>query len=339
MPDITLRTRDGAEHAISCDPGATVLAAAETAGLFLPAVCREGTCGACHAQVKAGDYRMGDIAANLLPPAPGAVLLCRCTPQSDIVVDLPYADGAIPRHAPVARPATIEQLVPAGSGAVSLTLAFTPDPALGSAADFIPGQYMELTLPGTGICRAYSLSNLPNWDGRLEFLIRLQPGGAFSTWLGTRARVGDVIETRGPLGHFVLDEASLRPRVLVGGGCGFAPLLSMLRHLADLGDTQPTTLVFGVNRESELFAADAIDELRDVLPQLRVLYSVWQPEGGWTGFTGTAAEALDHVLGEADTTPDIYVCGPPRLMEAVNAVAAARGVPPERVFAENVQPR
>jgi NAD(P)H-flavin reductase len=251
---------------------------------------------------------------------------------------LPYADEAIPRHAPVTRTATIEEIAPAGGGAVWLSLAFTSDPALGSAVDFIPGQYMELAVPGTDIRRAYSLANLPNWDGRLEFLIRLQPGGAFSTWLA-QAQAGDLLQTRGPLGQFMLDEASLQPRILVAGGCGLAPLLSMLRRLESLGDTQPTTLIVGVNRESEFFADDAIEDCRNALPTLQVEYAVWKPEGTWKGFVGTAAAALDKALGESEDAPDIYACGPPRLMEAVRAAAAARQVPPERIYAENIQLR
>ena len=338
MPNIMLRTRDGAESVLSCGSEVTVLDAAEAAGLYLPAVCRTGTCGACHARVSEGEYKLGEVAPDVMPTQNGGVLLCRCTPLTDIVVDLPYADAAIPRHAPVTRAATIEQIASAGGGAVWLTLTFNPDPTLGSAVDFIPGQYMELRAPGSDIRRAYSLANLPNWDGRLEFLIRLQPGGAFSTWLST-ASPGDVLETRGPLGHFALDEGSIQPRILVAGGCGLAPLLSMLRQLELLADAQPTTLIVGVNREAEFFAGQAIEACRQALPTLRVEYAVWKPEGAWDGFVGTAAAALDKALDESEATPDVYVCGPPKLMEAVRAVATTRRVPPERVFAENIQPR
>jgi ferredoxin-NADP reductase len=125
------------------------------------------------------------------------------------------------------REAVIAAMGPAGTGAVAVTLQLRPDAQAGAGADFVPGQYMELAIPGTTIRRAYSLANLPNWEGRLDFIIRLQPGGAFSTWLGERAAVGDVLNVRGPLGQFVLDESSPRPRCLVGGGCGIAPVLSM----------------------------------------------------------------------------------------------------------------
>ena len=106
-----------------------------------------------------------------------------------------------------------------------------------------------------------------------------------------------------------------------------------------LADLQPTTLIVGVNCESELFADNAIGELRAALPMLRVEVAVWKPEGVWAGFVGTAAEALDKALGEVEAAPDIYACGPPKLMQALRAVANSRRVPPERIFAENIQPR
>lgn len=340
MPDITLRTRDSARFEFSCADTDTVLNAAETAGLYLPAMCHEGTCGACHARVAEGRYTLGPVGAGVLADAAaGGVLLCRCRPEGDLVIDLPYAQADIRRHLVPQRSATITGLTPAGSGAMAMTLALDPDPELGAAADFVPGQYMEVAIPGTTIRRAYSMANLPNWDGRLEFLIRLLPGGAFSTYLAGRARLGDRLQVRGPLGRFMLDETSPRPRCLIGGGCGFAPVLSMLRHLAEFQDMQPTTLIFAVNREDELFAAEAIGALEAALPMLTVVLSVWRPQGAWSGFTGTAADALAATLDAAVAWPDVYVCGPPALVQSVLAVAGARGLPPAQIFTEQVQPR
>lgn len=342
MPEITLLTRDGTRHEFPCPETGTVLDAAEAAGLYLPSMCREGSCGACRASVSDGAYTQateGDAAAN-----PGDVLLCRCHPESDLVVDLPYPDADILRHSLPRRDAVIEALEPAGSGAMALSLSFAPDDALGQMADFIPGQYFEVTIPealtgGAAISRAYSLANLPNWDGRLDFLIRLAPGGAFSTWLGTQAKPGDTLQVRGPLGRFVLDEASIAPRCLVAGGCGLAPILSMLRHLAEFQDMQKTTLIFGANTESELFATEEIEALKAALPMLEVVYAVWHPEGAWSGFTGTAGAALDAHLRAAAEAPDVYVCGPPRLVTSVFEVAATHGVPADRMFTENMQAR
>jgi NAD(P)H-flavin reductase/ferredoxin len=340
MPDITLLTRDGARFEFPCAEADSVLDAAELAGFYLPAMCHEGTCGACHARVSEGPYTLGPVGDDVLADAAeGGVLLCRCRPEADLVIDLPYAQADIHRHRIPLRDATISSLTPAGRGAVALSLTLVPDPATGNAADFVPGQYMEVLIPGTPIGRPYSMANLPNWDGRLDFLIRLQPDGAFSTWLAETARPGDRLQLRGPLGRFLLDETSPRPRCLIGGGCGFAPILSMLRHLAEFQDEQPTTLIFAANREDELFAADMIPELAAALPNLTVVLSVWHPGDDWTGFRGSAADALATTLDRAEEPPDIYVCGPPGLVAAVSTAAAVHGVPADRVFSEQVQPR
>ncbi|MGC9271798.1 2Fe-2S iron-sulfur cluster-binding protein [Acidiphilium sp.] len=340
MPEITLSTRDGARFAFTCATTETLLDAAETAGLYLPAMCHEGTCGACHAHVREGDYTLGTIGEGVLPDRDaGGVLLCRCRPDGDLQLDLPYDQSDIHRHQIPRRTARVEEIAPAGSGAVALKLVLEADDVLGNAADFTPGQYMEVSIPGTTIRRAYSLANLPNWDGQLEFLIRLQPGGAFSSWLAQVAKPGEVLELRGPLGRFILDETSARPRYLIGGGCGFAPVLSMLRHLAAFQNMQPTTLIFGVNREDELFAVEQIEELRSALPMLTVMLCVWHPQPSWQGFVGTAAEALAGLLTQSTTFPDIYVCGPPKLVSTVVDVAHSQGVPANQVFTEQVQPR
>jgi ferredoxin-NADP reductase/ferredoxin len=335
MFEIKLRTRDAVELDVVCAPGATVLEAAEAAGLFLPSMCREGDCGQCNAEVAEGAYSLASGAASATGPAEAP--LCQCRPAGGLKISLPYPEAAIMRHRAPTRLARIERLEPIGEGAVALSLVLEPDPELGQAADFTPGQYMELAAPGAEVRRAYSMANLPNWDGRLEFLIRLAPGGAFSTWLAKDARVGDVLGARGPLGRFVLDESSPRPRVLVGGGCGLAPLLSMLRHLADFGDAQQTHLIFGANTEAELFAPAEVDPLLDLLPQLSATYAVWRPGADWTGFSGNAAEALEACLSSLSDTPDVYVCGPPRLVAAAQASASAFGVPAQRIFSEQVE--
>ncbi len=337
MPDVTLVTRDGVRLQFDCSENENIVDAAAKAGLFLLALCREGSCGLCKARVADGAYEMGSHSSDVLHAiGKNGVLLCRCQPRGDLVVNLPYPQTTIRRREIPSREAAIEALAPAGAGAVTMTLLLKPRPEQGQAANFIPGQYMELAIPGTDIRRAYSMANLPNCEGRLEFLIRLQPGGAFSTYLAERAKIGDTLIASGPQGEFVLDETSPRPRCLIGGGCGFAPVLSMLRHLADFQDTQATHLILGANREDELPLPGEIDALREALPHLGVTLCVWRPEAAWTGFTGTAADAFAAYMDTCAETPDVYVCGPPKLLEAVAAVVHDRGMPPERIIAERI---
>jgi NAD(P)H-flavin reductase/ferredoxin len=333
--DVNVMTTDGARLAFPCVAGQDVLSAAEAAGVFLPAMCHEGSCGLCGALVREGAYEMGPHTPDAMPKDPGGVLLCRCLPQADVTIALPYAQDRIRHEKIPERAAVIESLAPAGAGAMALALRYLPSAEYGTMADFIPGQYMQLE-NAEGVRRAYSLANLPNWEGRLEFIIRLRQGGAFSTWLGTQAELGDVLTVCGPEGRFVMDDSSLRPRVLVGGGCGVAPILALLRQMVQVQDSLPVHLVFGANREEELFAPDMIAALGADLPQLSVDLAVWRPGPDWHGFTGTAAEALDAYLVAHPEEPDIYVCGPPRLLDAVTEVVRTRKIAPERIIAERI---
>ncbi|KAB2853059.1 MAG: 2Fe-2S iron-sulfur cluster binding domain-containing protein, partial [Sphingopyxis terrae] len=288
-------TRDGASIAFEADSSDTLLDAAAKANIFLPAVCREGGCGTCRATRKSGIVALGSYSKSALTDADraaGDILLCRSTAQSDLELTAPFDKAAVGFSPVPERGARVAQITRAGAGAVRVVLQYEDDPAHGRAAEFIPGQFMELTIPGTSITRAYSLANTPNWDGTLEFLIRLHPQGAFSAYLEDRAKVGDSLLVKGPQGSFTADEASQASRWFVAGGTGVAPMLSMLRQMAEFGDPRDCRLFFGVNTTGELFARDAIEELTTALPNLKATICIWKPGPHWSGFAGTPAEAL-----------------------------------------------
>ena len=219
-----------------------------------------------------------------------------------------------------------------------LVLQYEDDPILGRAAEFIPGQFMELSLPGTSIKRAYSLANAPNWDGLIEFLIRLQPNGVFSSYLKERAAVGDALGVKGPQGSFTVDDASHAPRWFVAGGTGVAPMLSILRQMAEFGDARECRLFFGVNRTDEMLALDTIKELEKALPQLQTTLCVWTPTSDWRGFSGTPVDAFVHAMADTSGLPDLYVCGPPALIRAAKSAGIATGVTHDRIFSERFSP-
>jgi ferredoxin-NADP reductase/ferredoxin len=336
---IELSTRDGQPLAFDCAPEQNLIDAAAAGNITLPSQCRQGSCGACHASVTAGDYALGQHSPDALPSGQsGAILMCRTTPHSDLRVALPFDYSKILFHAVPRRSAEITALETVAENTVRLELRLDADADCGSAAEFEPGQFMEIEVPGSSERRAYSLANTGNWDGRLEFLIRLQPGGLFSAFLRDSAQPGMKLAVRGPLGAFGIEPGSLRPRWFVGGGTGLAPVLSMLRRMAEFGETHEARLFFGVNRESELFALDELERLKAELPQLKVTLCVWKPEGDWQGFMGTPADALQQALAEAPVQPDIYLCGPAPLVNAVEAAAESFGVPKERVFSERFLP-
>ena len=338
---VSMVTADGERLEFPCAPGQSVLEAAAAAGAALPASCRQGTCGSCHASVTGGAFDHGPCSPMALPPErreQGEVLLCRTYPQGPLSVALPYESsrilyGGIPR-----REAVITALETVARETVRLELQLEPDEEAGSGCQFEPGQFMELEVPGTDAKRAYSLANIGNWEGRLEFFIRLRPGGLFSTYLQERARPGERLTAHGPQGAFGLRETGLRPRWFVAGGTGLAPLLSMVRHMAEWQEPQPARLLFGVNEEADVFGLAELDAVAAELPGFRYEVCVWRPGPSWQGQAGTPADRVAELLAATAEKPDIYVCGPPPMVDAVAQAALTAGVPEERVIRERFLP-
>jgi NAD(P)H-flavin reductase/ferredoxin len=332
---IELTTRDGQAFGFACAPGQDVLAAAAAAEITLPSQCRRGSCGACHATVTEGAYSLGEHSADALPSGdPQAVLLCRTTPSGDLRVAAPYDHTKVLLQPVAVRTARIAVLETIAEDTCRLELLLEPDDANGSAAEFEAGQFVELALPEAGVRRPFSLANTSNWEGRLEFLIRLRPEGEFSAYLRERAQQGDVLTVHGPQGGFGMIADSLRPRWFVAGGTGLAPVLSMLRRMAEYQEMNDARLFFGVNRESELFMLDELDALQAALPQLRVELCVREAADGWRGANGTPVDALAAALADAGAAPDLYVCGPPAMVSAAQAVAARSRVPSAQFVSE-----
>ncbi|HEY4801001.1 MAG TPA: 2Fe-2S iron-sulfur cluster binding domain-containing protein [Paraburkholderia sp.] len=332
---IELTTRDGQAFGFACAPGQDVLSAAAAADITLPSQCKRGSCGACHATVTEGAYTLGDHSADALPSGePQAVLLCRTTPSANLRVAAPYDHSKVLLQPVAVRSARVVALETIADDTRRLELHLEPDDVNGSAAEFEAGQFVELGLPGSDVRRPFSLANTSNWEGRLEFLIRLRPEGEFSAYLRERAQPGDVLAVHGPQGGFGMIADSLRPRWFVAGGTGLAPVLSMLRRMAEYQEMNDARLFFGVNRESELFMLDALDELQAAMPQLRVELCVREAADGGQGSHSTPVDALAAALAAGGPAPDLYVCGPPAMVSAAQAVAARSRVPSAQFVSE-----
>jgi NAD(P)H-flavin reductase/ferredoxin len=342
---VALTTADGVTLRIEVPDGTSVVDAAAEAGYVLPSQCGQGTCGSCHATAR-GAYRLGEHSPAALPPdqeAAGGVLLCRTYPLGSVDVRVSYArsrilDGGIGR-----REGAVTEVSLVARDTVLLRVQLDPDATTGAGVEFDPGQFMQLQVPGDERRRAYSMANTPNWDGELEFLIRLHPDGYFSGFLAQlldgRLAVGHRLVLHGPTGAFGLRESGLRPRWFVAGGTGLAPLLSLLRRMAEWAEPHPARLFVGVNDEEDLPKLEALDQLQADLLAFDVEPCVWRPGPGWTGTAGTPADALAVALAaHTGASPDVYVSGPPLLVDAVQKVAAQAGLAPDQVITERVLP-
>lgn len=336
-----MTTLDGETIDVTCRPDQSVLDAAADAGHLLPALCRKGSCGACAATVTDGDFTLGDHSPEALSPqraAVGGTLLCCTYATSALTISLPYERSRVLTGTIAERSATVTAIDRATHNVVRLALQLEPDAQLGGGAEFDPGQFAQLRIPGDTETRAYSYSNAPNWDGELEFYIRLREGGHFSTWLDSTATVGDALTVQGPQGAFGIAETGLRPRWFIAGGTGVSPLLSMARRMAEFQEPHPLRFYFGVDTAPDIFAEDALDEIGKELPDFRAHLCVNDPAERTDVRIGSpvtaVAEDLTALLAQGGNLPDLYVCGPPGMIDAVERVAREHHVPSHRTLSE-----
>jgi benzoate/toluate 1,2-dioxygenase reductase subunit len=212
------------------------------------------------------------------------------------------------------------------------TLAFTLEGA-GPVA-FLPGQYANLALPGTAEHRSYSFSSAPG-DASLGFLVRDIPDGRMSAFLRAAAP-GTPVTFTGPSGSFYLRDLA-RPLLLLAGGTGLAPFLSMLRQLAARGSRgQPVHLVYGVTRDDDLVEVETLEALAAQVPGFTFATVVADPASGHPrkGYVTDHIEPGQLNAGEID----VYLCGPPPMVDAVRGWLAGQGVTPANFHTEKFAP-
>jgi propane monooxygenase reductase subunit len=216
---------------------------------------------------------------------------------------------------------------------------------------FFPGQYMDIAVPGTDQVRSFSMANTSSRDGLLEFVIKVYPDGLFSEFLDQRLEPGDRLELTGPFGVFTLRDSDA-DLVFVGGGAGMAPILSLLRSMAERGIHRPATFFYGARTRDDLCFEAELASIAEKLPNFSYIpaLSHHQPDhGDWDGETGLITDVVKRLAeGSAfpgGTTPPgtpprkvtltdahAYVCGPPPMVEAAIPLLETLGVPEKRVY-------
>lgn len=327
---VALNFEDGVTRFIATRPGETVADASYRLGINIPLDCRDGACGTCKCRVESGEYDGGSYIEDALTDAEAAAglgLACQMRPRSDLVLGIAASAAACKTRAAAhaAELVAVEVLS-------DTTFALTVRPAAPLA--FLPGQYVNVGVPGSARARSYSFSTAPGAD-LAGFLVRNIPGGAMSGFLAGMPAPGTPLSLTGPIGGFYLREPR-RPVVMLAGGTGLAPFLSMLDRMAATGCDQPAHLVYGVTRDADLVALDRIEAAAARLPRLTWTTCVADP--------ASAHPRLGYVTAHLDPerlhggAADVYLCGPPPMVEAVRAHLAASGVAPAGFHHEKFAP-
>lgn len=319
MSEYLVRVAKGPE--ISVSDGDNLLRSALRQGIGFPYECISGGCGSCQFELLDGEL------ACTWPDAPGLSaeaskagrhLACQSRVLSDCQIKVRLKPQYVPPIAPAARPATY-----LGRRVLTQDMAEYSFQTEGRA-DFLPGQYALLSLPGVPGDRAYSMSNLPNADGRWSFIIKRMPDGNGSRYIDSILEVGTTLTLDGPFGMAHLRPDSDRDVVCVGGGSGLSPIKSILAAAV----REPSLanrniwLFYGGRTPSDICLDQLLRE--DDLLQSRVnvvaAVSAADSTPGWNGKTGFIHTVLDEAItdGTIDATAsEFYFCGPPLMTDAV----------------------
>lgn len=315
-----------------------ILDAAFRQGIHLMHGCREGQCSACKSYVLDGEIQMerySTFACNDAEADEGYVLLCRAHAFSDCTIELLNFDedellGGVPIQEVTTRVSAIQ---PMTRDIVSLRLTAV-EPA---TYEFKPGQYADLTIPGTEEHRSFSMATTQSTPGEVEFLIKKYPGGRFSALLDGDLAVGDEIGLTGPYGSFTLKDGHVLPVVCIGGGAGMAPILSLLRHMNESESTRPVRFYYGARTADDVFYVDLIRTLGEKLRDFEfvVCLSESMPDDPSAyGFQAEFGNVTDVVARreEALAKAEVYLCGPPPMVDAALEFLELQGVPSDQVF-------
>jgi ferredoxin-NADP reductase len=207
----------------------------------------------------------------------------------------------------------------------------------------LAGQHVDVRLTaddGYQAQRSYSIASPPE-ARRLALTVERLEDGEVSPWLAGEARSGDRFELRGPIGgYFAWSVAAGGPLLLVAGGSGVAPLMAMLRHRAasgEAGRAVPARLLFSSRSLADIIYLDELERLGSAPGGPEIVHTLTRerPPPGWRGHAGRIdAPMLAKVGFPPAAEPQVFVCGPTPMVEAVAEALVGLGHKPRRVKTE-----
>lgn len=326
---IALNFEDGVTRFIEASGHETVADAAYRQGINIPLDCRDGACGTCKCKAESGRYELGnnfiEDALSEDEIAEGYVLTCQMRAESDCVIRIP-ASSQLCKTEQASFEAAISDVRQLSASTIALSI---KGEALSRLA-FLPGQYVNLKVPGSEQSRAYSFSSLQK-DGEVSFLIRNVPGGLMSSFLTNLAKAGDSMSLAGPLGSFYLRPIQ-RPLLLLAGGTGLAPFTAMLEKIAEQGSEHPLHLIYGVTNDFDLVELDRLQALAARIPNFTYSACVANPDSQYPQKGYVTQHIEPRHLNDGDV--DVYLCGPPPMVEAVSQYVREQGITPANFYYE-----
>lgn len=316
-------------HQFTAEKDENLLEAALKRGLHLPYGCRNGFCGNCKATLVSGEVAYdGDVPALQHEPEQ-TVMVCQARIRSDLVIEgRVIGDNAVPQ--PVMLPVKVVAREQLCHDVLKIMLKLPESKRI----PFLAGQYLDI-ITRTGEHRSFSIANAPHNDELIELHIRHVDGGEYTSFIFDDLKVNDLLRIEIPLGGFCLQEDSSRPVVLMGGGTGFAPLKGIIEHARHINHNVPIHLFWGVRAKRDLYMDDLPRQWAEEMDNFSYTPVLSDPadEDNWNGATGLVHNTVMQAVPEL-AKYDVYMSGPPAMIEAATAAFATTGLPRSRMFSD-----
>lgn len=202
---------------------------------------------------------------------------------------------------------------------------------------FVPGQFLNVafSIGGARMNRSYTISSSPTQRDYVELTVRREPRGAVSRHIVDLLKVGDQIETGGPVGRFTFTGTEADSIVLISAGVGITPMMSITRYLTERSWAGDIFFIYTCRAPTDFIFANELAALERRNPRLHVAVTVSRPEGtDWKGPCGRITkEWLTQTVPHL-ATRRIHLCGPPSMMDSTKAILTELGVASDQMKTE-----
>ena len=203
----------------------------------------------------------------------------------------------------------------------------------GREIGFIAGQWVDffVTMEGAEAVGGYSITSSPAEQTTISLAVKHDGSDhPVTNWLHEDARVGDEVEVSLG-GDFFYDPDEAESVVLIAGGIGLTPLMSIVRSAHEIATETRLTLVYSASTPDELLFKDELDSIAAANPRIECAFTVTQPTPStWNGHTGRIdADLLRTESIDLDAL--FFVCGPPSMIRAMVAMLRDLGIPRPRI--------
>lgn len=203
----------------------------------------------------------------------------------------------------------------------------------------LPGQAIALDLPMAGgtATRTFTIASAPLGASELSVTVKAAETGNATRWMHDHLEIGTEIDARGPFGRFSLAARHGRPVLLIGGGSGFTPMMSMLRWLHARGEAVDVVVVQVARRVEDLLFGEELEQIDRDMSSLKLFEVVTAPDTGefWRGYRGRPNRAMLRTMVPDASQCEVYCCGPEGFLDTIRRSLQAEGLPHQHFHTES----